>query len=163
MKITKSLKESCLLMKRISETTKNESKKQKGLFLPIILGTLAASVVHQFISWCISRRRINKCRWSQNYSRPTVLMAPLPLAKFEIQNCCQNEPNFDGFYSWNNLSKIKFGAYIINLDEYESIGTHCLSLYVNTKNVTYFDSFRVEHIPKKLENSLELIYYHKYL
>ena len=67
------------------------------------------------------------------------------------------------FCSWNNLSKIKFGAYIINLDEYESIGTHCIPLHVNTKNVTYFDSFGVEHISKKLENLLKLIDYYKCL
>ena len=48
------------------------------------------------------------------------------------------------------LSKIKDGAYIINLDEYESIGTHWVALYVNAENVTYFDSFGVEHIPKEI-------------
>ena len=50
------------------------------------------------------------------------------------------------------MSKIKDGAYIINLDEYESIVTHWVTLYVNAKNVTYFDSFGVEHIPKKIRN-----------
>ena len=49
-------------------------------------------------------------------------------------------------YSRNNLSKMKDGVYMINLDEYESIGTHCIALYVNAENVTYFDSFGVEHI-----------------
>ena len=38
----------------------------------------------------------------------------------------------------------------INLDDYESIGTHWIALHVNAKNVTYFDSFRVEHIPKEI-------------
>ena len=42
------------------------------------------------------------------------------------------------------------GAYIINLDESESIGTHWIALYVNAKNITYFDNFGVEHIPKKI-------------
>ena len=42
------------------------------------------------------------------------------------------------------------GAFIINLDEYESIGTHWIALYVNAENVTYFDSFEVEHIPKEI-------------
>ena len=59
------------------------------------------------------------------------------------------EPKFNGVYSRNNLSKIKGGAYIINLDEYESIGTHWIALYANAKNLTYFDSFEVEHIPKE--------------
>ena len=35
----------------------------------------------------------------------------------------QNEPKFNGVYSRNNLSKIKDETYVINLDEYESIGT----------------------------------------
>ena len=30
---------------------------------------------------------------------------------------------FNGVYSTNNLPKTKDGAYVINLDEYESIGT----------------------------------------
>ena len=77
-------------------------------------------------------------------------MPPHPLTNFEIQKYYQNEPKFNGVYSRNNLSKIKDGAYIINLDEYESIGTHWIALYVNAKNVTYFDSFGVEHIPKEV-------------
>ena len=38
------------------------------------------------------------------------------------------------------------------LDEYKSIGTHWIALYVNGDNVTYFDSFRVEYIPKEIKN-----------
>ena len=61
----------------------------------------------------------------------------------------QNEPKFNGFYSRHNFSKIKDGTYVLNLDEYESIRTHWLASYVNTNNVTNFDSFGVEHIPKE--------------
>ena len=42
------------------------------------------------------------------------------------------------------------GAYIINLDKFESIGTQWIALDVNAENVTYFDSFGVEYIPKKI-------------
>ena len=42
LKTVKSLKKSGLLVKRISETIKNEIKEQKGGFLPMLLGTLAA-------------------------------------------------------------------------------------------------------------------------
>ena len=56
----------------------------------------------------------------------------------------------NGVFSRNNLSKIKYGAYIINLDEYESIETHWITLYVNDNNVTYFYNFGVENIPKKV-------------
>ena len=40
------------------------------------------------------------------------------------------------------------GVYIINLDEYSDIGTHWIVSHVKNNNVTYFDSFGVEHIPK---------------
>ena len=54
-------------------------------------------------------------------------------------------------YSRNNLpNKIKKGAYIINLDEYENTGTHWVSLFVKPKYTVYFDSFGVEHIPKEI-------------
>ena len=75
-------------------------------------------------------------------------MPPHPLTNFEIQKNYQHEPKFNGVYSRNNLSKIKGGAYIINVDEYESIGTRWIVLYANTKNARYFGSFGVEHIPK---------------
>ena len=32
------------------------------------------------------------------------------------------------------------GTYILNLDEYESIGTHWIALSVNAENVTCLDS-----------------------
>ena len=45
MKIVKSLEESALLMKRISEIVKNEAQKQKDRFLPMLLWILTASVL----------------------------------------------------------------------------------------------------------------------
>ena len=62
----------------------------------------------------------------------------------------ENESRFNGVYSRDNLSKIKDGAYVITLDEYSDVGTHWIALWVNNDNVTYFDSFEVEHIPKKI-------------
>ena len=63
----------------------------------------------------------------------------------------KNEPRFNGVCSRNNLpNKIKKGAYIISLDEYENTGTHWVSLFVKTKYTVYFDSFGVEHIPKEI-------------
>ena len=54
-------------------------------------------------------------------------------------------------YSRNNLpNKIKKGAYVINLDEYENTGTHWVSLLVKTNEAIYFDSFGIEHIPKEI-------------
>ena len=75
-------------------------------------------------------------------------MPPYPLTNFEIQKYYQNEPRFNGVYLRDNLQKVKDGAYIINLDEYSDIGTRWVALYVQNNDVTYFDSFGVEHIPK---------------
>ena len=79
------------------------------------------------------------------------LIPPHPLKKFEIQKYCQNEPRFNGVFSLDNLPKIKDGAYIINLTEYSDIGTHQVALHVNKNDVTYLDSFGVEHIPKEIK------------
>ena len=63
----------------------------------------------------------------------------------------ENESRFNGVYSRDNLpNKIKDGAYVINLDEYFDIGTHWIALYVKNNDITYFDSFAVEHIPKEI-------------
>ena len=58
MEIVTSLEESTLLIKVISETIKNEKKEQKGGFLPMLLGTLAASILGK----CITRTRTYKSR-----------------------------------------------------------------------------------------------------
>ena len=78
-------------------------------------------------------------------------MPPNPLTNFEIQKYYQNEAKFNGVYSRNNLPKIKVGPYIIDLDEYESIATCWIALYVNDNNISYFDSFGVDHIQKQIK------------
>ena len=83
-------------------------------------------------------------------------MLPHPLTNFEILKYYENESRFNGVYSRDNLpNKIKDGAYVINLDEYSDIGTHWVALWVNNNNVTYFDSFGVEHIPKEIIKFIE--------
>ena len=80
---------------------------------------------------------------------------------FEIQKYYQKKPKFNGVYSRNNLPKIKDGTYVINLDEVKSIVTHWITLYVNGNNgrtsydAIYFDSFRVEHILKKIKKYIQ--------
>ena len=55
-------------------------------------------------------------------------MPPHLLTNFEIQKCYQNECKFNDVYSRNSLSKKKDGTYVINLDEYKSIGSHWIAL-----------------------------------
>ena len=74
-----------------------------------------------------------------------------PLTNIEINEYYKNKPRFNGIYSRNNLpDKIKKGAYLINLDEYENTGTHWIALFVKPKEAIYFDSFGIEHIPKEI-------------
>ena len=82
-------------------------------------------------------------------------MPPHPLTNFEIQKYYQKEPKYKCVDSRNNLTKIKDGGYVINLDEFKSIGTHCIALYVNANNIIYFDSFGVEHISKEIKKIIE--------
>ena len=49
------------------------------------------------------------------------------------------------------MPKIKDGTYVINLDEYKSVGTLSIAFYVNGNNVTYFDTFGVEYILKEIK------------
>ena len=67
-----------------------------------------------------------------------------------MQKCFQNESRFNGVYSRNNIPKTQDRAYVRNLDEYSDIGTHWIALYIQNNDVTYFDSFGVEHIPKEI-------------
>ena len=73
---------------------------------------------------------------------------PHPLTNFEIQKYYQNEPKFNGVYSRNILPKIKDGTYVINPDEFKSIGTHWIALNVNTLIVLELNIFQM-----KLKNS----------
>ena len=78
-----------------------------------------------------------------------------PLTNFEISEYYKNESRFNGVYSRNNFPKtIKKGAYVINLDEYENLGTHWIALFVKQKYLVYFHSFGIEHIPKEIEHAV---------
>ena len=73
-------------------------------------------------------------------------MSPHPLTDFEIQRYYQMEARFHSVYSRNNLpvvqtptAKIKDAINIINFDEYKSIETHRMTLYVYGDILTCFD------------------------
>ena len=84
-------------------------------------------------------------------------MLPHPLTNFEIQKYYKNEARFNGVSSRNNLfeynsiEKIKHGAYITNLHEYEDVGTHWIALFCKKDEIVYFHSFGVEHIPEEIK------------
>ena len=105
----------------------------------MLLGILGASLLGNLLTGkSIIKAGEGTIRAGENFE-----CRPHPLTNFEIQKYYQKEPKFNCVYSRNNLSKIKDWAYIINLDEYQLIGTHWIALYVIDNNLTYFDSFRV--------------------
>ena len=50
IKIVKSFEDSSLLLKGVSETFQNEAREQKGGFLSMLLGTLAASLLGNILA-----------------------------------------------------------------------------------------------------------------
>ena len=51
--------------------------------------------------------------------------------------------------------KKKDGVYVINLDEYEDVGTHWIALFCNRSDNVYFDSSGVEHVPEEIKEFIE--------
>ena len=47
--------------------------------------------------------------------------------------------------------EIKDRIYAINLDDYKSIRTHWIVIFIKNHLATYFDSFKVEYLPKEIK------------
>ena len=58
LKLVKSLKDSGVLLKGVSETTKHEAKEQRGGFLSMLLGTLGASLLGDVLSKGLSGKGV---------------------------------------------------------------------------------------------------------
>ena len=56
VKLDKSLEDSGLLIKVVSETIKNEAKEEKGEFLGVLLGTLGASLLGNLLTGKVTIR-----------------------------------------------------------------------------------------------------------
>ena len=133
MKIIEALEKSGILLKGVSKTIENETKEQRG-FLSMLLGTLGASLLGNLVTGKGIMRADDGivCAGSGSKKNQLNLLLPFhPLTNIEISEYYKNEPRFNGVYSRNNLpNKIKKGAFIINLDEYENTGMHWVSLFV---------------------------------
>ena len=100
----------------------------------MLLGTLGASLLGNLLTGGkgIMRAGEGIVRADEESKKNLNSLLPFhPLANTEISEYYANEPRFNGVFSRNNLpTKIKKGAYVINLDEYENTGTHWISLFV---------------------------------
>ena len=131
-KIVKSLEDSNVLLKGVSETIQHEAKEQRGGFLSMLLGTLGVSLLGDILSKGLSGKGVIRAGegtiragYLRVFHKNFLTLPPHPLTNFELQEYYQNEPRFNGVFSRDNLpNNIKNGGYVINLDEYHDIGTH---------------------------------------
>ena len=80
-----------------------------------------------------------------------IFLVPIhPLSNIEITNYFNYKLRFNGPFSKGNLSRIKDGTNVINLDYKNSKGTHWVSLFIDRNTAVYFDSFGIEY--KYLKN-----------
>ena len=112
-----------------------------------MLAPLAASLVQQVISSVVKGisgggvRRAERRFMNKKFLFCSIL---------SIINHFNYEPRFKGVFSRNNLPGIKDGAYVINLNDNNSKGTHWVSLFIDKNTAVYFDSFETEHIPQRV-------------
>ena len=106
MKIIKSLEESGLLIKVVSESINNEAKEQKGGFLKMLLGTLAASLLGNLFTGKGSIAT-SQCQLEQVIALLEQIRIFNATSSF---NKFWNRKILNGVYSRNNLPKIKDGA-----------------------------------------------------
>ena len=112
LKIVKSLENSGLLLKGVSETIQYEAKEQRGRFLSMLLGTLGASLLGDILSKGLSGKGVLRAgegtiRAGYGSKRPSIkfflTFPPHPSTNFEIQEYYQNESRFNGVFSRDNL------------------------------------------------------------
>ena len=130
IKIVTALEEHDILLKGTSKTIKNETKEQKGGFLSMLLGTLAASLLGNLLSGK-GMYRTGYGMYRTGYGLKKKSLTPFhSLTNFEIINYFKGVKGFNGVYSRNNLSKLKNGAYVINVDHSKNTGTHWVVIFV---------------------------------
>ena len=78
LKIVKSLEDSGILLKGVSETIKNEAKEQKGGFLSMLLGTLGASLLGDILfGKGVIRAGEETARFGYRYKRSSIKRSSL--------------------------------------------------------------------------------------
>ena len=96
--IVKSLEDSGLLSKGLSETIKDEAKEEKGEFVSMLLGKLGASLLeNMFAGKGVIRPGEGTAR--VDYGSSFKKLSPHPLTNFERQMYYQNETRFNGVHS----------------------------------------------------------------
>ena len=155
MKINVSLEESDLLIESVSETIQQLIKEQKNGFLSMLLDSLGASLLRNILTGTVKQSNLPgrgvKRAGKEQLEQARIFNATASFKQFWKTKVLSKWPKFNNVSSLKDLLKIKDETYVTNLDDYKSIGTHWIALYVNGNNATYFSSFWVEHIPKEIK------------
>ena len=103
-KIIQALEDSNILLKRITKTSKNKTKEQKGGFLSMLVRTLGAGLLgnisagKRIVRAGSGNKKRKRSRKSWLWKRIGFLMPPHPLTNFDIQKYYENEPRFNGVF-----------------------------------------------------------------
>ena len=111
MKRVKSLEDSGLLLKAVSEAIQNK-KGQKGEFLSMLLVRLCVSLLGNILSGKGRNRAgdgIVRVGYGSKWSIKKFLIPPHPLTNLEIQRVYQNKPIFKYILSEHILEIIHLG------------------------------------------------------
>ena len=103
MNIVQALEDSNIQLKGVTKAIKNETKEQKGGFLSVLLGTLAASLLGNLLTG----KGIARAGSGDHSPKQNGFLIPPPhLTNFEIQKYYEDETRFNGVISRDNLLKI---------------------------------------------------------
>ena len=106
LKIVKSLENSNVLLKGVSETIQHEAKEQRGGFLSMLLDTLGASLLGDILSKGLSGKGVIRAGEGtiragygskKTFLKKILTLPAHPLTNFEIQEYYQNEPRLMEF------------------------------------------------------------------
>ena len=95
IKIVKSLEDSGVLLKGVSETIKHECLEQRGGFLSMLLGTLGASLLGNLLT---GGKGVIRAGEGIKKKKSNLLIPFHLLTNFEISEYYENEPRFNGIY-----------------------------------------------------------------
>ena len=73
----------------------------------------------------------------------------------KVTNRFNQKPRFNGVFSKKKLLTVKYGAYVINLDDNNSKGTYWVLLFIGGNIALYFDSFGIEYIPQEVLSKIK--------
>ena len=76
-----------------------------------------------------------------------------PISNFEINKILENNENYIGTFSKNNMPILKNNeSTIVNLADSNDTGTHWIGMKYVDKKLFYFDSYGIPYIPDIIKN-----------